>query len=230
MLNERTQAFLAAKFYEYLKLEYNNLGILAFKFATKNYANQRGKRMAKRAIRDGKELTYEVYCQYGEWINTKNSIKNNIANKVDFVENGPDIVMNISQCPWRFQFKSMGAVEAGITFCKYLDKSLIEGFNSDIDYSVRLETLDGSEKEYCVHTIEECKLNKKDISKNQEYLREFDYHCAHLFWSFRETIIDIFGYKGLKISNQVLEDCVKEYGEKSVESILEFKNVNFNLI
>lgn len=230
MFTERMQAFLAAKYYEYLKLNYDKVGIMAFDFATKVYANQRGRRMAKRAIRDGEDLTYETYCQYGEWISTDDSIDNDIANKFEFIEDESDLVMHISHCPWRFQFKSMGAEEAGLMFCKNLDRYLVEGFNSDIDYSVDLDTLQGSSDEYCVHIVKNYNLDGKNTDKNKNGLKGFDYHCAHLFWSFRETIIDIYGYEGLKISEKVLDDFNENYGEANTKIILKYRNINFNLI
>ena len=69
--NERTHAFIAAKYYVHLTERFGERGKAAFLHATRYYGEQRGRRMAQRAIRDGKELTYETYCQYGEWVNTE---------------------------------------------------------------------------------------------------------------------------------------------------------------
>ena len=69
--NEKVHAFIAAKYYVHLTEAFGERGKKAFVHATQYYAQQRGRRMAQRAIRDGKELTYETYCQYGEWVNTQ---------------------------------------------------------------------------------------------------------------------------------------------------------------
>ena len=68
---ELSHAFIAAKYYVYLKEIFGDRGEAAFLHATRYYGEQRGRRMAQRAIRDGKSLTYETYCQYGEWVNTE---------------------------------------------------------------------------------------------------------------------------------------------------------------
>ena len=62
---ELSHAFIAAKYYVYLKEIFGDRGEAAFLHATRYYGEQRGRRMAQRAIRDGKPLTYETYCQYG---------------------------------------------------------------------------------------------------------------------------------------------------------------------
>ena len=56
--NEKVHAFIAAKFYVYLTEAFGERGERAFIHGTQYYAEQRGRRMAQRAIRDGKELTY----------------------------------------------------------------------------------------------------------------------------------------------------------------------------
>ena len=46
--------------------------------------------MAQRAIRDGKELTYETYCQYGEWVNTEEIKQMGLANRTEIANMSPD--------------------------------------------------------------------------------------------------------------------------------------------
>ena len=66
---ELSHAFIAAKYYVYLKEIFGDRGEAAFLHATRYYGEQRGRRMAQRAIRDGKPLTYETYdfaAEYGK--------------------------------------------------------------------------------------------------------------------------------------------------------------------
>ena len=63
--NEKVHAFIAAKFYVYLTEAFGERCERAFIHGTQYYAEQRGRRMAQRAIRDGKELTYANYLEYG---------------------------------------------------------------------------------------------------------------------------------------------------------------------
>lgn len=229
MFTERTQSYLAAKYYGYLKEFFDDRGVKAFIHATEYYAGQRGRRMAQRAIRDGKSLTYETYSQYGEWKNTQEMIDEDHANEFEFVSTAPDTKMNIRKCPWRTQFKSMGAEEAGIVYCTYLDKAIVRGFNPDINYNVNLDGLDGCDGEYCTHTVSDFDAKSADMTKNEDSLMGFDYHCAHLYWSFREVAIAIFGYDGNVVANKVLEDLSNDFGKDYADTIMKYENTNFNV-
>ena len=228
VFNEMSHAFIAAKFYEYLVDEFGERGKTAFTHGTIYYASQRGRRMAQRAIRDGKELTFETYCQYGEWKSTEAAKEKDIANKFEITSTSPTYDRNISHCPWRAQFVKMGAEEAGLAYCKYLDSSIAMGFNPDISYTVDLEPLDGRDGEYCVHVVGES-MDNKDTTNRPENLIDFDYHCAHSFWSFSEVVVGIFDSTGYKISEKVLEDFSNEYGEEAADIIMSYKDTNFNV-
>ena len=79
--NEKVHAFIAAKFYVYLTEAFGDRGEKAFIHATQHYAEQRGRRMAQRAIRDGRELDYGTYLEYGEWVNTPEIIAEGCQNQ-----------------------------------------------------------------------------------------------------------------------------------------------------
>ena len=89
--NEKVHAFIAAKFYVYLTEAFGERGERAFIHGTQYYAEQRGRRMAqRRRIRDGKELTYANYLEYGEWVNTQEIIDEGCANKSTIESWAPD--------------------------------------------------------------------------------------------------------------------------------------------
>ena len=54
--NEMTHAFLAARYYIRLTEQFGDRGWEAFIHGIQYYGSQRGRRMAQRAIRDGKPL------------------------------------------------------------------------------------------------------------------------------------------------------------------------------
>ena len=103
--NERVHAFIAAKYYVRLTEQFGERGKQAFIHATQYYAEQRGRRMAQRAIRDGMELTYETYRQYGEWQSTQEMIDAGCANYRTFEQIEPDCIIHVHRCPWHVQFK-----------------------------------------------------------------------------------------------------------------------------
>ena len=129
--NEMTHAFLAARYYIRLTEQFGDRGREAFIHGIQYYGSQRGRRMAQGAIRDGKPLTYENYCRYGEWVNTEEIKAMGAANRVEIGGYDPDYIMNIYSCPWFAQFQKMGAGEAGKAYCSLMDPSISLGFNPD---------------------------------------------------------------------------------------------------
>ena len=66
-LNEKHHAAIVLAFYRALRDEYGETGLLAFSMAQRLYGEQRGRRMALRALRDGHKLGYTEYFAYSEW-------------------------------------------------------------------------------------------------------------------------------------------------------------------
>ncbi|MDR2527468.1 MAG: L-2-amino-thiazoline-4-carboxylic acid hydrolase [Synergistaceae bacterium] len=222
---ERSHAFIAAKFYVHLRGAFEGKGVRSFIHATQYYAGQRGQRMAQRALRDGKELTYETYMEYGEWVNSPSIIENGEANQAVVEEVSPDYVIRVTRCPWHIQFKEMGLVEAGHEYCAHLDAAICRGFNPYLDYQVE-RTLHKSD--CCIHRIRNANV-KPNAAKRKEHARGFEYHCAHSYWAYREVAVAIWERRGEKISLQVLEDFADEYGAEMADALLSYRYENFNV-
>ncbi|MBP5304973.1 MAG: L-2-amino-thiazoline-4-carboxylic acid hydrolase [Lachnospiraceae bacterium] len=225
--NEKVHAYIAAKYYVYLKESFGNRGVEAFKYATRYYAEQRGRRMALRAIADGEALTYETYRKYGEWVNTEEVKTLGQANSSELISSAPDYEVHVKVCPWAAQFKEMGLPEAGVAYCSNLDPSIARGFSPDIKYST-VQTL--HDHEYCIQRVENANLKEGERPlKKPDGLKSFTYHCAHSYWSYREISIGIFGDEGKAIAEKVLENIEEDYGSKAKADILKYEKVNFNI-
>lgn len=225
--NEKVHAYIAAKYYVYLKESFGKRGIDAFLHATRYYAEQRGRRMAQRAIRDGQPLTFETYCRYGEWVNTEEVKALGEANQAKKVQTTPDSETHIFVCPWHSQFKEMGLAEAGIAYCSDLDASICRGFNPEIDYKT-IQTL--HDHDCCIQIIKNSGLKEgENYVKRPEGLKSFEYHCAHSYWSYREAIEGIFGKDGALIGDEVLRDFAKDYGTEMADVLFGYRHANFNV-
>jgi len=225
--NEKVHAFIAAKYYVHLTEAFGENGRKAFIHATQYYAEQRGRRMAQRAIRDGYELTYESYMQYGEWVNTPDTINAEESNMRTLQSISPDFLMHIQRCPWHAQFKEMGLVEAGHEYCEHLDNSICRGFNPYLTYEVD-QTLHKSD--YCIHRIKDTNYAEAPSSpKKSEYLQEFDYHCGHSYWAYNEVAGAIFAEKGEIVNAKVLKDFTEAYGQEMADKLVSYKHTNFNV-
>lgn len=221
--NEKTHAFLAAKFYVYLKEEFAERGTASFVHAVQYYAGQRGRRMAQRAIRDGKPLTHAVFMQYGELVTTDEVEPAD----GDLISLSPDYELHITTCPWFEQFRDMDCREAGSVYCTYLDEALSRGFNPAIVFEAptNLNTSD-----YCLHRVRNVNYTEfpNDPPKN-EYKKDFRYHCANTYFAFREVICAIFGAEGEAVCEHVLRDFSDTYGVEMAEELLRWKDTNFNI-
>lgn len=221
---EKVHAYIAAKYYVHLTEHFKERGERAFLHATQYYAMQRGRRMAQRAIRDGKELTQENYNYYGEWVNTEETKAEGCANKMVQQEDGS---LRVYVCPWHTQFKEMGLSKAGALYCKDLDSSISRGFNPFLKYEVE-QTLHTSE--YCVHRVLTDDIcSGVQNGKNPESLRSFEYHCAHSYWAYNEVTAAIFQAEGEEVNTQVLRDLEADYGKEMADIIWSYRNTNFNV-
>jgi len=228
-MTERTHAFLAARYYEYLTSRFGDRGRAAFVHATRYYAEQRGRRMARRAIRDGEELTWTSYYRYGEWVSSPECIAEGTSNIHSFIQYQPEGVLKITRCPWKAQFEDMGVNgTAGALYCSVLDDSIARGFNPRLRYDIdqTMET-----EEYCIHRLQDLDFTPEtDLSKRPGVTKDFDYHCGHLYWSFRTVAEAVFGEEGREIAWKVLQDVREQYGPETEEKLKEYEKTDFEMI
>ncbi|MBQ6014295.1 MAG: L-2-amino-thiazoline-4-carboxylic acid hydrolase [Firmicutes bacterium] len=226
--SEMMHAFIAARFYVRLKEGFGERGEAAFLHATRHYAEQRGRRMAQRAIRDGQPLTYDTYCRYSEWVNTEEARACGAANRSEAVSVDPDHEMHIFVCPWHHQFKKMGLPEAGLLYCRDLDASICRGFNPELSYRTT-QTL--HDHDYCIQIVKDCGLDPSNMpKKDPKNLMPFEYHCAHSYWSYAKTCTAIFGEEGNELACAVLSDLSKEFGKEYADAILKYADTDFTHI
>lgn len=228
-MTERTHAFLAARYYEYLTRQFGQQGKAAFVHATRHYAEQRGRRMARRALRDGEELNWTSYYRYGEWVSSPECIAEGTSNQHSFIRYEPEGVLKITRCPWKAQFAEMGVDgTAGALYCSVLDDSIARGFNPGLRYDIdqTMET-----EEYCIHRLQNLDFTPEtDLSKRPGVTKDFDYHCGHLYWAFRTVAEAVFGAEGRALAEQVLRDVRERYGEDTEAKLKEYEDTDFEMI
>jgi hypothetical protein len=229
---ERHHAFISATFYRLLKEgNYKNFR-RAFISATQKMAEQRGARMAQRAIRDGiEELDYEAYRHYGEW-NWSEAYLDSVKNKkhIDEIHSDTDYAYAVYECPWADIYHEEGIAEdGGVDYCFDLDPSLVRGFNPELEYKTTqtLQTCDT-----CIQFQVNGKINKnKSLGHGKvENTKGFDYHCGHVYQAYFEYMIAIYGAEGLFLGAKVLECFAKKYGKEMADTIVKHIKTDFNFI
>jgi len=237
--NEKLHAYIAARFYVRLTHTYGQQGEAAFIHATQFYAEQRGRRMAKRAIADGQPLTYETYRAYGEWESTEEMKAQGLANRSEVVSEDPVWEFHVLVCPWHEQFASMGLQKAGLVYCAHLDNSICRGFNPYMVYEVP-QTL--HDCPFCVQKV----ANQQGLAPGQtaqaaafdpakarplaQRRRDFTYHCAHSYWSYARTCEAVFGEEGRQLAEDVLADVASDWGGEYAPVLKTFEKTDFERI
>lgn len=119
VFNEKVHAFLIGLFYQELKAAEGPAGEECFIKAVQRTAEQRGHRMALRAMRDKRPLDYNTYMAYGEIYAT-------IPGKMEMAGEYPDAETRVYTCAWHDTFKEMGLEACGLVYCREIDKGLSE--------------------------------------------------------------------------------------------------------
>jgi len=225
---EIQHAFIVASYYKRLTQEFGDRGLQSFIHATHIYGQQRGSRMAQRAIRDGKPLTFTTYMEYGEWESTQTTRKEMGGFDSKTISFSPDYEEHIMKCPWAYKFKIMDMQDCGVVYCSHLDKAIARGFNPYLTFDVPQSV---NNKEYCIQIMRDANLKDgMSFIKKKENIKGFDYHCGHVYKTFGSIFDSIFGKENKIVSAEVLNDFSKEYGIDMSFVLESFSNKDFNII
>jgi len=222
---EYHHAFISAAFYKKLR-GMGEQGLAVFVLATQRYAEQRGSRMAQRAIALGMPLNFETYCALGEWNFTDGFLNGLTGDHMQVVSLSPDYCYNVFACPWQEQYKAMGLSDGAVLYCKHLDLAIARGFNPYLDFRV-LQTL--HETDRCVFTLKDANLTSV-VKKRQEWVLPFEYHCAHVYHTFSAIAKSVLKTDGVNLAASVLTDFAGEYGGDFADKLVSYESFDFNVL
>lgn len=224
--SEKTQAYLVASFYRHLTERMGDRGKEAFLHGVKHYAMQRGSRMAQRAIRAGEKLDYASFCRYGEWTVSDEALQSGTASVTEVRSVAPDYEYHVTVCPWFLGFLEAGAKEAGALYCACLDEAINQGFGGEIAFQTVQTMHDG---DCCIFRIKDAGITElTKMDRHMEYVKGYDYHCAHVYYAIGEVVKAIFGTEGEKICLAVMDDFNNRYGSEMAEALQSYEKENFN--
>ncbi len=216
--NEKVHAYLIGLFYKNLKESHGEAGVTAFVKATQKMSEQRGARMALRALRDGRALNFKTYTAYGEWNST-------FPRRGEECGVYPDRRMKSYLCAWRDTFAEMGLQECGMVYCKEIDRGIVRGFNPDLVFELK-SYLHNSD---CCDMVFKDALLGEDVPANPDVKMPWDYHCGHVYKTYRENILMIFE-DGQKIMNQADAQFVQAFDQQALDTVRGFLDTDFNAI
>lgn len=217
---EFQHAFISATYYRLMRdgkfPNYED----AFLYATRRYAEQRGQRMAQRAIRDGVPLDFAAYRHYGEWQPSEKARAMHFKEPSTFhvLQEGNDVVMQYDLCPWSIQYLDMGLKDGANLYCSDLDAAIARGFNPQLTYDVRKTMHDG--EDCCIQVLVNGVCPHAYGTPKPENIRDFAYHCGHLMKTFSGAMAAIYGARGVSLSAQVLDAFSAEYGRDQADELM----------
>lgn len=192
------------------------------------YGEQRGRRMAKRALKDGEELSTQNYLVYGEWVPYEITEMD-----VQFPNLEPELNMVAHKCSWYDCWNTRDMLEEGKYYCKHVDAALARGFREDLNLDLVKNRTEGAEK--CDFYFRNENLSAEDfeeISRRKKVLnglaiKQWDYHIAHIFYTMKDSLIKHHGKLGEKVIEKSLEDYEEKFGKETLEILMEFSDVDF---
>ncbi|MHA1519749.1 MAG: L-2-amino-thiazoline-4-carboxylic acid hydrolase [Promethearchaeota archaeon] len=196
----------------------------------RQYALERGRRMALRTIKFCEELTMDNFLVFGEWIPDSN-----IMEQHD-IALSPVYTSHVTQCPWDTYWRYNGYLEYGKLYCDLIDKTLVGGYNPDLSLIVNGNLTKGdsfcefqwngvnldSEK----HQI----LNQKKESLGMLVKKSWEYHTAHLYWTFHRKILHLDLNNGKKLIERINNDYKDSFGENSLSRLIDYEKIDFSSI
>ena len=144
------------------------------------YGNERGQRMAKRALKNGDPLDMASYFAYGEWGVTGGFEKT--APKKDC----PYLHYHVTKCPWCTAWEEAHMMEYGQYYCRSVDAAILQGFNPELKMELPVwHSMPGAD--HCDFNWLDAENTEERVSRQKEIAarigdsakKDFRYHSAH---------------------------------------------------
>jgi len=199
--------------------------------AVRRYGEQRGRRMALRAQRDGEPLTMLNYMAYGEWRTEPGESAQRSEEMV------PHARSFVDRCPWHQAWVESGLLQYGRLYCQEIDQALARGFNPALRLNV-LSTLsnDGCPCEFVFYDANLTPANvdhldrKKTANQQNGAVLPWEYHAGHLYAAVKSALAAELDERGEAILQEALAAFAQRYGDEAVQVILSYQFVDFNTL
>ena len=208
---------------------YGEKGAKAADEGTKLYGQQRGGRMAQRAMKDGAPLTMESYLLYGEWVDKNGHSQNRTA------ASEPVYCMECVVCGWCEAWKKAGLLEWGKNYCTYVDKNLVKGFNPELVLDIHSVLSQGGD--VCAFQWNGFAMSDpegysaKKAALGNRTIKDFLYHTGHLLNAMTQAIAKELGTDAAeKIKEKALADYTVMYGKEMTDAVINESKLDFTVV
>ncbi len=178
------------------------------------YGNERGKRMAARALARGDALNVITSQAYGEWVP-------DYAGQMVFgrISGEPTLRTFISKCAWCEAWEKHNLLEYGKLYCVDVDNAVFQGFNAEFLCTPLTKSMSfgGERCEFDwgqAFTQEDSRaLEAKRAELGKSCVKDFNYHTAHLYVSLGQSLAQELGTASQQIMEKALEEFVHIFGK-----------------
>lgn len=190
--------------------------------ATGRYGEERGKRMAQAAQKDGCPLTPLGYMVYGELPAATGNSKSSSS-----FDNGRCLT-SVSRCGWLDAWEKYGLAEYGTFYCRVIDESVYRGFNPELELKVtsclsKGDAACGFDWGEAVSGEEAVRYGEAAKKLGSSFRKDFLFHTSRILAVMKEYLEEVYGGKGNEIVKQAMDEFSgifgREYGELLEKSI-----------
>lgn len=204
-------------------------GLAALEKATVQYAKERGIRMAKRCLKDGRKLSMQSYLLYAEWSDTRAWSDIAVSSIV------PEFRNHVEKCGWYETWKKYELMKYGAVYCSFVDKNLVKGFNPDMN--VEISSVLSHGEAACnfnwlgadfVSEQEFYDLMKLKASLAPKTVKNFLYHSGHILSALRRVF---YAELGVQATEKICTEALTEYenimGREKCNALIEEAKTDF---
>lgn len=224
VFNEEVHARIVVAFYRAME---RHIGdgermLRLFDKCTQQYGEERGRRMALRALRAGYPLNYNAYRACGEWRFTDPG-----RSRINVVSTSEGVYhYQCLTCPWRDSFEAAGAHDVACRYCTEIDRSIARGFNPDLQYRLDGHMHDRGRCDFTFGPYDD----GVTLPAPEGAVLPFEYHCAHVFFTFFHTVEMVCGGQALPLLTDACADLAGCYGSDFLSALLSMRSIDFHSI
>ena len=104
--------------------------------------------------------------------------------------------------------------------------SIARGFNPAVSYEVTQTMHDHG---HCCHILGGLAKDKAE-PKKAENVRDFAYHCAHIYKTFSDVMTAIYLTDGVLIAAEALKVFKETYGAEMADELVRYRNMDFDFV
>ena len=194
--------------------------------AVRLYGEQRGRRMALRAQRDGQPLSMATYLSYREWDVPEGEMQQT------GVPWRADLRTQVRRCCWATTWEREGLTEVGKYYCQEIDEALVRGFNPDLVIEVKGTRTNGSRACQIIYrgAFEGTLIHEETQRDQEKRILPWSYHTAHLYSAMSAVLQRELGSAGTAAVKAALDVFAARFGRAMADVVSADAGTNFDVL